>query len=87
MIGKTVRDFLPKRICSPISRRSCASTTQFGRRDNLYKSRIKILVQALGVEKMRDAVEAEFAAMGEEPARAAGGNHRGDRPAFRAARL
>lgn len=32
-----------------------------GRRDNKYKSRIKILVSALGIDKFRDLVEAEFA--------------------------
>lgn len=34
---------------------------RFGRRDNMYKARIKILVKELGVEKFRQAVEAEFA--------------------------
>ena len=33
---------------------------QFGRRDNKYKARIKILVKALGVERMRELVEAEW---------------------------
>jgi sulfite reductase (NADPH) hemoprotein beta-component len=33
----------------------------FGRRDNLHKARIKILVNALGVEEFRARVEAEFA--------------------------
>ncbi len=32
-----------------------------GRRDNLFKARIKILVHALGAEEMRRQVEAEFA--------------------------
>ncbi len=47
--------------CSPTSRRSCASTTCHGRRDNLYKARIKILVKALGIEEFRAQVEAEWA--------------------------
>jgi sulfite reductase (NADPH) hemoprotein beta-component len=34
----------------------------YGRRDNIWKARIKILVHDLGVEKFRDEVEAEFAA-------------------------
>ena len=34
---------------------------QFGRRDNLYKSRIKILVHQIGADEMRRQVEAEFA--------------------------
>jgi len=32
-----------------------------GRRDNIYKARIKILTNALGIEEMRRRVEAEFA--------------------------
>ena len=39
--------------CSPISRRSCASTTCYGRRDNKYKARIKILVHETGAEEIR----------------------------------
>jgi sulfite reductase (NADPH) hemoprotein beta-component len=35
---------------------------QHGRRDNIYKARIKILVDALGVEAFRDEVEADYAA-------------------------
>ena len=35
----------------------------FGRRDNIYKARIKILVQALGAEKFLEHVNVEFAAM------------------------
>ena len=34
---------------------------RFGRRDNKYKARIKILVEALGGEKFREQVEAEYA--------------------------
>jgi sulfite reductase (NADPH) hemoprotein beta-component len=34
---------------------------RYGRRDNIYKARIKILVHEIGVEKMREEVEAEFA--------------------------
>ena len=32
-----------------------------GRRDNIYKARIKILVNAMGIDAFRDAVEAEWA--------------------------
>ncbi len=32
-----------------------------GRRDNIYKARIKILVNAIGIDKFRDQVEAEWA--------------------------
>jgi sulfite reductase (NADPH) hemoprotein beta-component len=33
---------------------------QFGRRDNIYKARIKILVHQIGADEMRRQVEAEF---------------------------
>ena len=36
---------------------------QYGRRDNIFKARVKILVHSLGIDKMRAEVEAEFAAM------------------------
>jgi sulfite reductase (NADPH) hemoprotein beta-component len=65
MIAKTLRAFLPKRQLLPYLEATLRVYNEFGRRDNLFKSRIKILVQSLGIEKMRDAVEAEFAAMGE----------------------
>jgi sulfite reductase (NADPH) hemoprotein beta-component len=32
----------------------------YGRRDNMYKARIKILVKALGIDKFRDLVEKEW---------------------------
>jgi sulfite reductase (NADPH) hemoprotein beta-component len=67
MIGKTLRAFLPKRQLLPYLEATLRVYNEFGRRDNLFKSRIKILVHSLGIEKMRDAVEAEFAAMGESP--------------------
>ncbi len=65
MIGKTLREFLPKRDLLAYLEATLRVYNEFGRRDNLFKSRIKILVQSLGIEKMREAVEAEFAAMGE----------------------
>ncbi len=65
MIGKTLREFLPKARLLAYLEAILRVYNEFGRRDNLFKSRIKILVHALGVEKMRDAVEAEFQAMGE----------------------
>jgi sulfite reductase (NADPH) hemoprotein beta-component len=67
MIGKTLRGFLPKQDLLAYLEAILRVYNEFGRRDNLYKSRIKILVQALGIDKMRDAVESEFAAMGESP--------------------
>jgi sulfite reductase (NADPH) hemoprotein beta-component len=67
MIAKTLRAFLPKRQLLPYLEATLRVYNEFGRRDNLFKSRIKILVQSLGIEKMRDSVEAEFTAMGGSP--------------------
>jgi len=33
---------------------------QYGRRDNIYKARIKILVHEVGIDKLREQIEAEF---------------------------
>jgi sulfite reductase (NADPH) hemoprotein beta-component len=41
---------------------------RYGRRDNLYKSRIKILVKALGADAFRAQVEAEWAHLKDGPA-------------------
>jgi sulfite reductase (NADPH) hemoprotein beta-component len=64
-LAKTVRSFLPKRHLLAYLEAILRVYNQFGRRDNLYKSRIKILVHSLGIDKMRELVEAEFAAMDE----------------------
>ena len=61
IIGKTIRAFVPKRHLLSYLEAILRVYNQYGRRDNLYKSRIKILVQSLGIERMRDAVEAEWA--------------------------
>jgi sulfite reductase (NADPH) hemoprotein beta-component len=63
IIGATVRDFLPKRHLLSYLEAILRVYNQFGRRDNIYKARIKILVQSLGIAKLREAVEAEWAAM------------------------
>jgi sulfite reductase (NADPH) hemoprotein beta-component len=63
IIGKVVRDFLPVRHLLSYLEAILRVYNEFGRRDNIYKARIKILVQALGIDKMRAAVEAEWAAM------------------------
>jgi sulfite reductase (NADPH) hemoprotein beta-component len=67
IIAKTIRPFLPKRQLLRYLEAILRVYNEFGRRDNLFKARIKILVQSLGIDKMRDAVEAEFAAMEEGP--------------------
>jgi sulfite reductase (NADPH) hemoprotein beta-component len=63
MIGKTLREFLPKDELLAYLEATLRVYNRYGRRDNLYKSRIKILVHEIGVEKMREEVEAEYAEM------------------------
>jgi sulfite reductase (NADPH) hemoprotein beta-component len=62
MIGKTLREFLPKDELLAYLESVLRVYNRYGRRDNLYKSRIKILVHEIGAEKMREEVEAEYAA-------------------------
>jgi len=63
MIGKTLREFLPKDELLAYLEATLRVYNRYGRRDNLYKARIKILVHEIGAEKMREEVEAEYAAI------------------------
>jgi len=60
MIGKVMRDFLPKDDLLPYLEAILRVYNLHGRRDNKYKARIKILVHETGIEEMRAQVEAEF---------------------------
>ena len=60
MIGKTIREFLAKRDLLSYLEAILRIYNQFGRRDNKYKARIKILVHELGAEKFTELVEAEW---------------------------
>ncbi|MGE0423054.1 MAG: nitrite/sulfite reductase [Reyranellaceae bacterium] len=60
MIGKTIREFLPKRHLLSYLEAVLRAYNLAGRRDNLYKARIKILVHEIGTEEMRRRVEAEW---------------------------
>ena len=61
MIGKTLRAFLPRNELLAYLEATLRVYNRYGRRDNLYKARIKILVHEVGVERMRADVEAEYA--------------------------
>jgi sulfite reductase (NADPH) hemoprotein beta-component len=63
MIGKTLREFLPKDELLAYLEATLRVYNRYGRRDNLFKARIKILVHEIGAEKMRDEVEAEYRSM------------------------
>ena len=61
MIAVTVRDFLPEKEVIPYMEAIMRVYNLFGRRDNKYKARIKILVHELGAEKFKAEVETEYA--------------------------
>jgi sulfite reductase (NADPH) hemoprotein beta-component len=59
-IAKTIKPFLPKRDVLSYVEAVLRVYNQFGRRDNIYKARIKILVHELGAEAFAREVETEF---------------------------
>ncbi|BBB28989.1 nitrite/sulfite reductase [Neptunomonas japonica] len=60
VIGKVVRDFLPKEHLLSYLDAILRVYNLNGRRDNKYKARIKILVNALGVKEFSRLVEEEW---------------------------
>ncbi|MEQ8391150.1 MAG: nitrite/sulfite reductase [Thalassospira sp.] len=60
-VGKTVRDFIGKNDLFSYLEAILRVYNRFGRRDNKYKARIKILVHELGVEEVQRLVEEEWA--------------------------
>lgn len=61
MIGKVVRDHLPKADLLAFLEAIMRVYNLEGRRDNKYKARVKILVHEIGVEEFTRRVEEEFA--------------------------
>src|SRR5580700_8967690 len=59
-LAKTIKPFLPKRDMLSYVEAVLRVYNQYGRRDNIYKARIKILVHELGVEAFAKEVEAEW---------------------------
>jgi sulfite reductase (NADPH) hemoprotein beta-component len=68
MVGSVIRDFLPWRHFLTYVESILRVYNLHGRRDNIFKARIKILVRALGVVQFARQVEAEFAATIDGPA-------------------
>ncbi len=62
IIGKVIRSFLPQPDLLAYLEAVLRVYNGHGRRDNLHKARIKILVRALGVEEFTRQVEHEFEA-------------------------
>ncbi|ABG32486.1 nitrite/sulfite reductase [Roseobacter denitrificans] len=61
MIGKVLRDFLPREDLLPYLEAIVSVYNLLGRRDNKYKARIKITVHENGIDDFRARVEERFA--------------------------
>jgi sulfite reductase (NADPH) hemoprotein beta-component len=62
-IAKTIKPFVAGRDILSYVEAILRVYNQYGRRDNIYKARIKILVHELGIEKFAREVEAEWKQM------------------------
>ncbi|MFA9217245.1 MAG: nitrite/sulfite reductase [Sphingomonadaceae bacterium] len=60
IIGSVIRDFLPWQHLLTYTEAVMRVYNQYGRRDNKYKARIKILLKAIGVEEFTRQVEQEW---------------------------
>lgn len=67
VIGKTLQAALPKADLLPYIEAILRVYNLAGRRDNKYKARIKILVNSMGVDAFRDAVDEEFKSIISQP--------------------
>ena len=63
MIGKMINGFVPHEHLLAYLESILRVYNRYGRRDNKYKARIKILVHEEGLENIKGQVEAEFAAV------------------------
>ncbi|MDO6965684.1 nitrite/sulfite reductase [Rhizobium alvei] len=63
MIAKKIREFLPEEDLLSYITAVMRVYNLYGRRDNKYKARIKILVHETGVEKLSAEIETEFNAL------------------------
>jgi sulfite reductase (NADPH) hemoprotein beta-component len=67
ILGSVIREFLPWQHLLTYTEAVMRVYNQYGRRDNKYKARIKILLKALGVEEFTRQVEAEWADLKDGP--------------------
>jgi sulfite reductase (NADPH) hemoprotein beta-component len=65
MVGKVIKDFLPKADLLPYLEAIVSVYNLLGRRDNKYKARIKITVHEHGIEEIKARVEKRFAQLRE----------------------
>jgi sulfite reductase (NADPH) hemoprotein beta-component len=67
IIGHVIREFLPWQHMLTYIEAILRVYNRHGRRDNLFKARIKILVKALGIEEFARQVEADWDASKDSP--------------------
>ncbi len=60
IVGEVINEFVPEQDLLTYLDATIRVYNQFGRRDNKYKARIKILTKALGVERMAELVNEEW---------------------------
>ena len=60
IIGVTIRDFLEKKHLLSYLEAILRIYNLEGRRDNIHRARIKVLVKSLGIDKFREKVEKEW---------------------------
>ena len=60
-VGQVIGEFVPREDILAFLEAVMRVYNEEGRRDNIYKARIKILVNAVGIEEMRARVMCEFA--------------------------
>ncbi len=67
IIGSVIRDFLPWQHLLTYTEAVMRVYNSYGRRDNKYKARIKILLKSLGVEEFARMVEEEWQELKDGP--------------------
>ncbi|TPW18714.1 MAG: sulfite reductase (NADPH) hemoprotein beta-component [Halothiobacillaceae bacterium] len=60
VLGQTIRTYLEKKDLFSYLEAILRTYNRLGRRDNIYKARIKILVKSMGIDAFRQLVEAEW---------------------------
>jgi sulfite reductase (NADPH) hemoprotein beta-component len=67
ILGSFIREFLPRQHLLTYIEAILRVYNQYGRRDNKFKARIKILLKAVGAEEFARMVEAEWADLKDGP--------------------
>ena len=68
ILGHVIREYLPRQHLFTYLEAILRVYNRFGRRDNMYKARIKILVKELGLARFSAEVEAEWSNLKDGPA-------------------